>query len=95
MNIPSLKSDACKRKILRNLSRILDVRVLEVDVQGKIISFAYQSPMAFEKVKRELRSIGYPMENGYGGMDLPNWASHSQIRYVSRQKEPQMSHLVY
>lgn len=60
--IQELKSDACKRTILRNLSRILDVRILDIDIEGRTISFLYGSVLALEKVKRELLSIGFPIK---------------------------------
>lgn len=56
-----LKSDSCRRTILRNLSRIMDVRILDIDIESHTISFLYNSVLALEKVKRELLSIGFPI----------------------------------
>ena len=61
--LQNLKSDECKRTIIRNLSKILDIRIIDIDVENKMIFFLYESPISFEKVKQELWRIGYPMQN--------------------------------
>ncbi|MEP3208693.1 MAG: hypothetical protein ABJN95_05880 [Maribacter sp.] len=59
--IDSLKSAASKSCIVRNLSRILDLRILDIDLEKKTIHFVYDSLLAFENAKRELLRIGYPI----------------------------------
>ncbi len=59
--IEKLNSDMCKKIIRRNLSRIMDIRILDIDLEKKTLSFVYESIAAIEKVKRELRCIGYPI----------------------------------
>lgn len=59
--LQELTSDSCKHTILRNLSRILDIRVLDIDIENSTISFVYDSARAFEKAKKELWRIGYPI----------------------------------
>lgn len=59
--IKKLNSDTCKHKIVRNLSRIMDIRILDIDIENRSLSFLYQNSTAFEKVKRELYRIGFPI----------------------------------
>ena len=59
--IEKLSSDRCKHIIVRNLSRIMDIRILNIDLENKTLSFVYESIAAFDKVKRELWRIGYPL----------------------------------
>ena len=59
--IEKLNSDRCKHIIVRNLSRIMDIRILDIDLEKKTISFVYESVVAIDKVKRELWRIGYPL----------------------------------
>jgi len=60
--IQKLNSDRCKYIIVRNLSRIMDVRILDIDLEKKTLSFVYESIAAIDKVKRELCRIGYPLD---------------------------------
>ena len=59
--IENLKSPDSKYCIVRNLSRILDLRILHIDLEKRTIHLIYDSILAFEKAKRELLSIGYPI----------------------------------
>lgn len=61
--IQGLSSNECKHIIVRNLSKILDIRIVDIDLESKTISFVYETLTAFEKVKMELRRIGYPILN--------------------------------
>lgn len=61
--IEDLRSSEAKNTIIRNLSRIMDVRILDVDIVSGILSFLYNSPISFDKVKQELRRIGHPITN--------------------------------
>ena len=56
-----LTSETCKRTIIRNLSRILDIRILDIDTESRTLTFLYENIMAFEKAKRELHHIGFPI----------------------------------
>ncbi len=56
-----LKSPESKHIIVRNLSRILDIRILDIDVESRTVSLVYDSILAFEKAKTELRRIGFPI----------------------------------
>ncbi|MEB8328871.1 hypothetical protein OO009_05850 [Flavobacteriaceae bacterium KMM 6897] len=56
-----LKSDEDKRIITRNLSRILNVRILDIDVENQKIFFLYATPLTFQQVKQELWRIGFPI----------------------------------
>lgn len=61
--IQGLKANEGKRCIFRNLSRILDIRIVDINLESRTLSFVYDTPSAFTKVKQELRRIGYPMLN--------------------------------
>ena len=55
--IEKLHSDMCKKTIRRNLSRIMDIRILDIDLENKTLSFVYNGIATIEKVKRELWRI--------------------------------------
>lgn len=59
--LKDLTSDTCKPTIVRNLSRIMDIRILDIDIESRTLSFLYGNLVAFEKTKRELSSIGHPV----------------------------------
>lgn len=59
--IDSLKSPEGKHIVMRNLSRILDIRILDIDLDSRTVSLVYDSILAFEKAKSELRRIGFPI----------------------------------
>jgi hypothetical protein len=59
--VQDLSKDLSKNVISRNLSRIMDIRILEIDTENKTITLLYDSGMALEKAKRELWRIGYPI----------------------------------
>jgi hypothetical protein len=59
--IADLKSIESQNTIIRNLSRILDIRIVDIDIIRGMVSFLYDSPGCFEKVKQELRRIGHPI----------------------------------
>ena len=61
VKLDNLNSEVGKFKILRNLCRILDIRVIRVDVRKNVLSFAYQNQQSFEQVKNELKRLGYPI----------------------------------
>lgn len=58
-----LKCDEDKRIITRNLSRVLNVRILDIDVENKMIFFLYSCPLTFQQVKQELWRIGFPIKS--------------------------------
>lgn len=59
--LKNIKSDHCRQVIIRNLSKVLNIRILEVGVNEKSLVFLFSTPRAFHKVKEELSRIGYPM----------------------------------
>ena len=64
VTLKNLRTDNCRGIVLRNLSRIMDIRIIEVNLQTKKLHFHYQDALAFENVRRELSRIGYPIKNG-------------------------------
>ena len=72
--IEDLKSIESQNTIMRNLSRILDIRIVDIDIIGGMVSFLYDSPGCFEKVKQELRRIGHPITDyNSTAPDSKNW----------------------
>jgi len=61
--LKNVDSEDCKKIILRNLSRVLEIRIVDIDVENGILYFIYSGEKAFEQVKKELRRIGYPIQN--------------------------------
>jgi len=61
--IKNLQSDIEKHIIIRNFNRILDIKIIDIDIVTGMLSFVYESPTAFEQAKKELRRIGCPMIN--------------------------------
>lgn len=62
LNDNDLNSNSCKGRICRNLSRIMDIKVVDVNVKERMISLIYENPKVLPKVKDELRRIGYPVK---------------------------------
>jgi hypothetical protein len=83
--VKNLKTDKGKHIIIRNLHRILDIRILDIDVENGSILFLCATPFALQQVKRELFRIGYPIQSckyqqpqdskGYGSGRISELAS--------------------
>lgn len=69
VSIPRLRSENSAHIVIRNLSRILDIKVVDLDVENGYLTFICETKLAFNKVKNELLGIGYPMNN-YSGASL-------------------------
>lgn len=63
IKIEQLNSEEGKNIITRNLSRILDLRILEIDIINKTISIVYNNPFVLDKAKTELGRVGYSQPN--------------------------------
>lgn len=61
--LKNLKSDEGKHTIVRNLCRILDIRILDIDVENGKLIFLYANPAALQKVRQELARLGYPVQS--------------------------------
>ncbi|MEH6408024.1 MAG: heavy-metal-associated domain-containing protein [Leeuwenhoekiella sp.] len=61
LKIQNLHSPEGKNIIERSLSRILDMRIVEVDFKKKFVAVIYETPDVLEKIKRELWNIGFPI----------------------------------
>ncbi len=59
--LANLRSEQYKHRIIRELNRIKDIRVLELDMDTKTLLFQYNTTMAYKKVEKELWRLGYPM----------------------------------
>ncbi len=62
VRLDNLTSEHGKLTILRNLSRIMHIRVVDIDIQSKVMCFLYQNNGAYDEVKKELHRIGYPIQ---------------------------------
>ena len=60
--VKNFRTEESRAKIARNLSRIMDIRILDLDIGNQLLTVAYTSPAVLRKVIRELRSIGYPVQ---------------------------------
>ncbi len=60
--LDNLSSEAARCSILRNLSRIMDIKVVDIDVQKQALSFLCVSKKTIEEVKSELKRIGFPVK---------------------------------
>ena len=60
--LKNLNSESCKPVIIRNLNRILDVRIIDIDVDSGMLHFLCNGQLALEKVKKELARIGFPVQ---------------------------------
>lgn len=49
--------------IVRNLNRILDIVILDIDIENSTITLLHTGRAALEKAKRELSCIGFPIED--------------------------------
>lgn len=61
--LKNVDSATCKNLIVRNLSRILDIRIIDIDIENGIICFLYNGQRAFDQVNKELVRIGHPIQN--------------------------------
>ena len=59
--LKNLESESCKNTIIRNLHRILDIRIIDIDVEKSTMLFLYANPISFQQVCQELERIGYPI----------------------------------
>lgn len=50
-----------KAIILRNLNRILDIVVLDMDSENGTITFLHASKTALDRAEHELKCIGFPI----------------------------------
>lgn len=80
--IKKMDSSRGKHMVIRNLSRIMDIRILDIDTDKSTVSFLYESKLALEKVKRELFRIGYPIltclcQDQNGLIDKSDYGSHA------------------
>ncbi|MEG3659274.1 hypothetical protein V5097_17820 [Arenibacter palladensis] len=62
LKVEQLISEESKNIIFRNLSRILDLRILDIDVFNKTIALVYNNPYVLDKAKKELERVGYSLQ---------------------------------
>ena len=61
--IKNLIGNEEKNTVLRNLSRIMDIKIIDIDIEKGLLFFLYASPLTFQKVRQELLRIGHPMQS--------------------------------
>jgi hypothetical protein len=83
--LKNLESEAGKHIIVRNLHRILDIRILDIDVQNGRLIFLYARPIALEMVRRELLRLGYPVQSYkfQGQLPMLNKSGHASGEMAS------------
>jgi len=59
LKVEQIISEKSKNIITRNLSRILDLRIINIDITNKSISLVYNNPYVLDKAKKELGRVGY------------------------------------
>jgi hypothetical protein len=60
--VKNLRPEEGSNTIARNLSRIMDMRIVDLDARNQLLTFVYTNPAVLHKVLRELSSIGYPVQ---------------------------------
>ncbi|WP_273565651.1 hypothetical protein [Maribacter halichondriae] len=58
--LKNVDSDSCKKIIVRNLNRILDIRIIDSDVENGILCFLYNG----QKALLRYQSIRGKIKNG-------------------------------
>lgn len=61
--LKNFTSSEGKAIIVRNLNRILDIVILDMDTENSTITFLHASKAALDRAKRELNCIGFPIMN--------------------------------
>jgi hypothetical protein len=61
--IEELQDTAFEHKVKRNLARIMNLKILEVNLSHHTLSMVYDSGMAFEQAKLELERLGCTIKN--------------------------------
>ncbi len=59
-----------KNIIVRNLNRIMDIVVLELDIENSSITFLHATKMGLENAKRELNCLGFPIRQ----LQIQKWS---------------------
>ncbi|MEQ8218686.1 MAG: hypothetical protein RH981_10645 [Arenibacter sp.] len=62
LKVEQLISEESKNIIFRNLSRILDLRILDIDIINKTIALVHNNPYVLDKAKKELARVGYSLQ---------------------------------
>ena len=70
--LKNVTSESSKVMIVRNLSRILDIKIVDIDVEHGMISFLYNAHDSFNQVKKELMRIGFPIQNSTNSFSREN-----------------------
>lgn len=60
--LKNFSSPEGKDVIRRNLNRILDIVILDLDIENSTITFLHVTKTALDRVKRELNCIGFPIK---------------------------------
>lgn len=66
VRLQKLSTEDDKNTILRNLAKIMDIRVVELDLKTRLLCFKHRNDLVYKKVKQELSRIGYPIQKVLG-----------------------------
>ncbi|MFK7812974.1 MAG: hypothetical protein AB8B59_10800 [Maribacter sp.] len=61
--LKNFTSSEAKAIIVRNLHRILDIVILDMDIENSTITILHVSKEALDRAKKELKCIGFPITN--------------------------------
>ncbi len=80
LQLKNLNCSEGKGIILRNLSRIMDIRIIDIDVDRGLL-FLYAGPLALQQVRRELSRLGYPIQScKFPVSDLPELGGKGTLK---------------
>lgn len=63
VTLKNFTSSEGKGVITKNLNRLLDIVVLDMDIENSTITLLHANETALKKAKSELRCIGFPVKN--------------------------------
>ncbi|MDE3742558.1 hypothetical protein [Maribacter polysaccharolyticus] len=80
VNVQNLLTEEDKKVILRNLSRIMDIRVIDIDVENRTLQFLYVHQLVLNKVREEMVRLGYPIQTDSSDTYLPRIFNNDAMR---------------
>jgi len=75
-----LKSEVGKQVLVRNIRRFLDIRIMDIPMRQRTITFAHDGVSAFEKAERKLIRIGVPMQKSEHLTWIPSGSLQNSLK---------------
>lgn len=60
--LKNITAEQSKHIVMRNLARIMDTRVVDLDIRTGLLTILCSGQGALRKVERELQRLGYPVK---------------------------------